>query len=59
LSALTARTFKLKDLIAWYDWEGGFEGKMEPFIFPLNVFPILNPVIRIEACDAGIPSNQG
>jgi hypothetical protein len=32
--------------------------KMKPFVFSLNLFPILNPMIRIEACDAGILSNQ-
>ena len=32
--------------------------KMKVFIFSLNLFTILNPMIRIEACDAGILSNQ-
>jgi len=31
---------------------------MKTFFFPLNLFPILNPMIGIEACDAGILSNQ-
>jgi hypothetical protein len=47
----------MKDLIAYYDWEGDFKGKMKTFFFPLNLFPILNPMIWIEACDAGILSN--
>jgi hypothetical protein len=31
---------------------------MKTFFFPLSLFPILNPMIGIEACDAGIISNQ-
>jgi hypothetical protein len=48
----------LKDSIAFYDWEGGLKGKIKTFLFPLNLFPILNPMIGIEACGAGILSNQ-
>jgi hypothetical protein len=32
--------------------------KKKIFFFSLNFFPILNPMIGIEACDAGILSNQ-
>jgi hypothetical protein len=48
----------MRDLIAYYDWEGDFKGKMKTFFFPLNLFPILNPVTGIEPCDAGILGNQ-
>jgi len=34
------------------------KGKMKPFVFSLNPFPILNPMIGIEACDARVLSNR-
>lgn len=35
-----------------------FKEKMKSFLFSLKPLPILNPMIGIQACSAGILSNQ-
>jgi hypothetical protein len=57
-SAVTAQRLILKDLNAWYDWERGFKAKNENFRFFFEPFPNSQSLAGIEACNAGILSNQ-
>ena len=57
-SAATAQRLILKDLNALYDWERGFKGKNENVRFFLEPSSNSQSLAGIEACNAGILSNQ-
>ncbi|MGD9033415.1 MAG: hypothetical protein PVH02_12175 [Desulfobacteraceae bacterium] len=48
----------MNELIAYYDSEGGVEGKRIISFFHQHLLLDLNPIMGIEACAAGILSNQ-